>query len=214
MATSANSTAANGVTRGKLILIGVLAVVFALVIYWNYFRDGAARGAAVSLADPPPAKRPVASAPAAGQRPARPSPEAAGRAAPAGTAPPTAPGRGDLQPSARRRPWPQFKLASVLAYDPFAVPSQFPQPSPSPAAGAADDSEQLKAAQERAAAEAARAATVEEINKQGVTLVLLNGKEYVAKIGDKEVRVGDMYKGFRVVDIDLHGVTLEEVGPP
>ena len=208
MATPTDSTAAHGVTRGKLILIGVLGAVFVFVVYWNYFRDGSTTSASAPLADAP-LQQSVASASAAGG----PGPAAGRSVASAQTTAQIVPVRVE-EKAARRRPWPEFELAAVLAYDPFARPSQFPQPPPSLPASAAIDDQELKAAKERAAAQE-RAATLKTIKQKGVELIFSqNGQEYVAKIGEMQVRVGDEIGGFRVVKIDLHGVTLEGVSTP
>jgi hypothetical protein len=205
MATNSPSTAARGVTRGKLILIGVLAVVFVFVVYWNYFRDSSTNVAGVAPARPSSSRRPVVSAKAAQAD----REGAAGRRAPTAEASAQTVLQEVQAPAALpTRSWPDFKLAEVLAYDPFALPAQFPQPPPSLAEGSAMQPDQSDAAKALEAARE-RAATLEEIKRQGVELVLQNGREYVAKIGDKEVRIGDKIGGFRVVDINLHGVTLE-----
>jgi hypothetical protein len=205
-----SASAAHGVTRGKLILIGVLAVVFVAVVYWNYFRDASAGDATLVQAQSPPANRPAASAAKAA---ARPNPAAAARETKSPPPDQAASNPGEVNAASQREPWPQFELAHAIAHDPFALPAQFPQLQPSPAQTAAIQTEELEAEKERAAAQE-RAATLAEIKRQGVKLVFQNGREYVARIGDKEVRVGDRIGGLRVVDISLHGVTLEGESSP
>jgi hypothetical protein len=203
MDAQARASGRSDVTRGKLILIGALAVVLAGVVYWNYFRDAAPPPTAARGAPSPAAAssaRPTAKSSAAEGRHGAESPPAESAARPQHDA-----------PSASGGPaWPEFELAEVIARDPFALPEQFPQPraSMSTAAGENIPSESEQAAQAAAAAQE-RIATLTAIREKGVELVLRSGREYVAKIGDLEVRVGDRIGGFRVVDISLRGVTLE-----
>lgn len=202
MATHGDSTAKHGFTRGNLILVGALAVVFVAVVYWNYFRDGSDVGDSVVVEEPKPDRRTATSengrSTADGRRA---SPQAAAE---------TEPEPSVHERAERREPWPEFRLTSVIAYDPFALPVRFPQPSSLPDVDPTISAEEREAARLLAAAQQ-RAATLAEIRQKGVELVLRNGEEYVAKIGDREVRVGDKIGGFRVIEISLHGVTLEGV---
>src|SRR5262249_12119853 len=104
--------------------------------------------------------------------------------------------------------WKSPPLATVTAYDPFALPPSFPQP-PKAATGAksADGKDLIAAA---AADDAKRAAEAEEqlylqlqqLTEQGVHAVFSVGDHYVAVIGDRVLRVGDEIEGFTVTAID------------
>lgn len=191
------------VTQGKLILIGVLAVVLVGVVYWNYFRDPPRAGST--------AKQP---AKAGEQHAKRSAPAAARQTAPAAGAQPSRPAQGGG--GRPRKPWPKFDLADVIARDPFTLPAAFPQPHSS-LASAAEIGEPLPSPSPASQTEAAtqeRADTLAAMKQQGVQLVLQNGREYVAKIGDRQVRVGDKIGGLRVVDISLRGVVLEGEASP
>jgi hypothetical protein len=185
-----------GATPGKLILVSVLAVTLVAVVYWNYFRDGAPAEGTTHIAAAP--------APEAADRKA--SAERRDRQAQSPSAPQNEAASGGKR---ERSAWPDFELARAAAYDPFAVPGLFPQPRTqfsSSAGGEATDASSETATEE---VMNARAAALEAIRQKGVTLILRNGREYVAKIGELEIRVGDRIGGFRVVDISLRGVTLE-----
>lgn len=189
------------VTRGKLLLIGVLAVVLVTVVYWNYFRDGSRSSAAAKTA----AKKPARSAKSAATASARPNRGRtnAGRDSP-------------RHPAAARPPttWPSIELAEVIAYDPFALPDAFPKPPPSVAGLVRENTTTPRPSEQTDLAAQERAVVISAIRQQGVQLVLRNGQEYVAKIGDRQVRVGDTIGGLRVVDISLRGVVLEGEASP
>jgi hypothetical protein len=195
----AKSAKKQGVTPAKLVLIGVLALILCGVIYRNYFREPVSSGA--------PARAQDDRAASAGEADAE-----KGRSGTKSDA--------ELDELAlhaaqlRKKPWPAYSLAQVVAYDPFALPAAFPQP-PAPAEidsrgirSPADD--KANAAALRAQAEQARADAIAAIRAKGVQVVLKQANEYVAMIDGHEIRVGDEVEGLEVVQIDASGVWLEE----
>jgi hypothetical protein len=62
-----------------------------------------------------------------------------------------------------------------------------------------------------AASEVERKASESELQglkKQGVGVIIKKKEEFVAMVGDQEVRVGDEINGFTVIAIDANGVQL------
>jgi hypothetical protein len=184
------------VTTPKLILIGVLAVVLAGVLYLQFGRTGAAKPAATAASRVRPktaAGKPAASR-ATNNEPAK------------------------LQTVRRKNGnlsrWQPPDLATVVQYDPFALPAAFPQPSSTAASEAIAQSD-AASAEELAKEQAALAETkkqmqseLDALRHQGVVVLVKGRNEFVAVIGDQEIRVGDEINGFRVVSIDSDGVQL------
>src|SRR4029079_7392130 len=93
--------------------------------------------------------------------------------------------------------WKAPAVATIIAYDPFALPSSFPQP-PKVAAGkkSADGKDLIAVA---AADDAKRAADapeqvhlqLQQLMDQGVNGVFSEGNQYVAVVGDRVLHVGD-----------------------
>ena len=186
----------SGATPGKLILIAVLAVVLAAVLYIQFGRSGSA--------DVPAARKPTAARRAQG-----------GRASAAAT-------REQEQPTktlddAPREPdddaaWKPPDLATVIAYDPFAVPASFPQPR-----RANDDVGSFQDG-ETAANQGIDAMVrdleqtrkqLEDMRQLGVKVILEQHGQYVALIGDQMIHVGDEINGFTVTAITPSGVRVE-----
>jgi hypothetical protein len=173
-----------GATPSKLVLIAVLAVVFVGVLVFQFS----------GKEEPPPPREKT------GASESRPRP-AAGRTRVAASP------RGDGDVRRKDRTWPQIALKEVLQHDPFAVPRALrPPEEPKPATPVLktpDKSRQEELERQREQALAA-------IRKQGVQMIFLGEKEQVALIGDRRVRVGDLFDGFRVTKIGPDGVTLSE----
>lgn len=184
-----------GATPGKLTLIGVLAVVLVAVLYIQF-------GGSDSAADAR-ARKP---------RPARPA--GAGRAA-AVNADDKKP-RAETKEDAARRPvddaaWKLPDLTTVIAHDPFALPSRFPQARP-------QDSTLVANAEAKTAKQDADTAarTLEQMNQRleemrqlGVKVILKQKDHYVALVGDQTIHVGDEINGFTVTEITPSGVRVE-----
>jgi hypothetical protein len=109
--------------------------------------------------------------------------------------------------------WQSTDIAKVVQHDPFALPASFPQRIK---AGAEDKLAQETAktvdvkAEEEARAEALKAVKTqfEELQKEGVHVVMQRHDKYVALVGDRTIHVGDVIDGFTVVAIDAEGVRV------
>jgi hypothetical protein len=205
VAEAKTALAKSGLTRGKAILIGVLGVVLVGVLYLQFSSGSdevapapaSRRGPLMRVANP--ASQPSAKAEAA---PAE--------AAQAGTAALEAMA---LMDEAK---WTAPELATVVAYDPFALPAAFPQPAmavgPNSDAIGSGAAELLDA---NALAEALAKIQTElrELQQRGVHVIIKERDEYVAMIGDRTVHVGDEINGFTVTAIGPSGVSVERKGP-
>jgi len=190
-----------GVTPGKLALIGVLAVVLVGVLYLQF---GGSNKKASSSALPPTA---AAESPASSQE----SIAAADAALVSATA--------KRKKTGTLSSWQSPELASVVQYDPFALPASFPQSrqiddETALAQGAAQT---LDASAQQAALQAERTKSQSELKglrQQGVDVILKRESEFVAIVGDQEVHVGDQINGFTVIAIDADGVRVaKDLGP-
>lgn len=174
-----------GATKGKLVLIAVLAVVFVSVIVLQF----------TGTEEPPV---PQENADASDRSDTRPTEN--------GTSVPTSPpDKGDVPKQDRQ--WPKIALEEVLQHDPFALPAALLPPArPSSANTAHEVPDKVRRQELQRQREQALAA----IREQGVQMVFLGKDGQVAIIGDRRVRIGDLFEGFRVTDIGSDGVTLSE----
>jgi hypothetical protein len=202
VAKTATTSQQLGLTRGKAILIGVLAVALlgVIVVQYRRFSGGGA---------------PQVAAPAT---PMRATKARAMRSDAAATKQPTSAPKPDGGTDAAFREFDQMKwksptLAEVIAYDPFALPGAFPQPPRFVGADDADTGEALTAeeqAQQIVDALAELRMQLEELKQRGVHVILGKDGQYVATIGDQRIQVGDDINGFTVTDIDpKSGVHVE-----
>ena len=182
-----------GVTPGRIILIGVLAIVLGAVLY-SRFGPESAQG-------PPP----TASRSAARQR-----------ATKAGSAAAKSAEAAALKKTGAVSVWQSPELAAVVKHDPFALPAAFPQPrQPGDEADLAQNAAQAQSASAQLAAlEAERTkseAELQALRQQGVHVIIENKnnkKQYVAVVGTEKVHVGDKIQGFTVIAIDANGVQV------
>lgn len=196
-----NWTKKAGVTPGKLGLIGLLAAVLCGVLYLQYA---------------PATKK----TPANATLPAAPVEPAADSAKSTATA--------DESQVAAAEPrkktgalsiWQSPDLATVVHYDPFALPASFPQPRDlnDEAAVAQVAAKSEDASAQQAALEAERTKSESELQgmrQQGVHVIIKKKNEFVAMVGDQEVHVGDQINGFTVIAIDADGVRVaKDLGP-
>ncbi len=186
-----------GLTRGKAILIGVLAVVLIGVVYLQYQRYGD-----VSTVAPAANTRP------AGRRPPRASITKLEMTQPEfDTATQTAFLDFD------QAKWQAPELPKVIAYDPFAVPDAFPQPARvvGTALQAGDPSNTAAIlAKQRADELEALQTQLADLQQRGVHVVFRRDSQWVAMIGDRTVHIGDEINGFTVTEIDPRdGVKVE-----
>jgi len=198
----ANSSKKGGLTRGKVILIGVLSVVLLIILYVQFGGRSEAPTAGATRYRPP--------RPAVAVQPATPEvkPVTPAVAKPTPTAPTGKEKDTTTVSIINETHWKAPPVATIVAYDPFALPASFPQP-PKVAAGkkSADGKDLIAAA---AADDAKRAAdAVEQVHlqlqqlmEQGVNGVFSEGNQYVAVVGDRLLHVGDEIDGFTVTAID------------
>lgn len=189
-----------GLTRGKAMLIALLAVVLVGVIYVQIarFSDGdivAASADAPEYRPPGPPRTALPIAQAAADVPA------------ASTHTATA----AVFDQAK---WAPPELAAVTAFDPFALPAMFPQPPTEGAPPLADGAEPGATAarvESAALADAVEALRMEltALQERGVHVIVRDGDRYVALIGDRTVHVGDEINGFTVTAIEPDGVHVE-----
>ena len=196
-----------GLTRGKAGLIGVLAVALVVVMYIQYGPSNSDEFVVVAEEasySPPLPRRPIAAAPAAPtSRPAKPEPAAEASSESTSTS--------QLLVSSQ---WKAPDVATIVEYDPFALPPAFPQPLRM-VNGQALSSEGLVAA-DAATRATALADTVaklqtelDSLRQRGVSVIVKQHDEYVAMIGDRTIHVGDEINGFKVTAIEPDGVRVE-----
>ena len=185
------------VTLGKLALIGVLAIVLCTVVYRNYFAEKSTPATAHTSTKSGQNQRQVTSKQANGKHENQ-----------------TTGANQPEEPLVKSQPWPVYKMASVIAYDPMATPPMFPRPDlekPSSNTSVAISPSEIdkKLAEEVAARKAERQRAITAVQRMEVKAVLQSNDEFVAMINGREVRVGDLLEGLRVVHIDTSGITVE-----
>jgi hypothetical protein len=184
-------------TRGKAALIGVLSIVLVVVAYVQYGRyAGGSDQVPLAAATP---RRTV-------RKPVRP--------------PPAKPAETDVEVEDETQAallafdqtrWKPPELSKVVAYDPFALPPGFPQPSAPGSLGATEDGATAEEKSKQLAdALAELRMQLYELKERGVHVIVGQRNEYVALIGDRKIHVGDEINGFTVTEIDpKHGVRVE-----
>ena len=190
-----------GLTRGKAALVALLAVVLVSLIYIKYGPSSADDASA--LHSELPGRRSAsrtASQPAAGSS-ASEAPTVAD-AGPSSSKPFDQPG------------WKVPELATVIAFDPFALPASFPQPAQlvsgtTAAEGTADPADAASAADQLAEAIEQLRMELEQLQQRGVQVIVRGRDQYVAMIGDRTVHVGDEISGFTVTAIEQDHVRVE-----
>lgn len=185
-----------GVTPGKLALIGVLAVVFAGVLYLQFATTK--KPAPVAALAPTPVTHAATIAAAASRQVAAQTPAS------------------ERKKTLTVGNWHSPQLASVVSYDPFALPAAFPKP-PTPeeaalaqSAAATSSEDAAEDAAEMAAARAQAESDLVQLKQMGVKAIIERDNKLVAIVGDKTVRVGDEIHGFRVIAIKGNDVWVEK----
>ncbi len=183
-----------GLTPGRMALIAVLALVFAVVLYIQL---------GGSSAKPPAAAARSTAASESNDVPSKSSAKHDSSAAATGAARRKTVIRGD---------WQSPSMATVVEYDPFALPASFPQPPAPETTGVLAKNEansRAEALAQRAALAAEREQTQSQLvglRQQGVRVIIKRNDQYVAIVGDQEVHVGDQLNGFTVTAIDADSV--------
>jgi hypothetical protein len=197
-----------GLTPGKTALIGALAVTLVVVLYLQYGPAGS-QGDAANAADMPVAVAPSGSLlPEVPAIPKAESPSAASKA----ELPPTTPAAAETVPtdSTDHAAWQAADLATIVKYDPFALPPTFPRPTP--AAGPLAEGtvvDEAERASQLADTVAQLHSELEELRQRGVHVIIRERDAYVALIGDRKIRVGEKINGFTVTAIEPDGVRVE-----
>ena len=185
-----------GITPAKMILVGVLTVALGGVLYLQFGGSDAATPEST-------AQSPVTAEPGTVQSTQAETSGVSGT--PASNAP---------KKSLALDNWQTPNVASVVQYDPFAVPAAFPQPLQAALDGTLIPSEESivqDASAARAALEAERQHMQSELDglrREGVRVIIKREDEYVAIVGDRELHVGDEFNGFTVIAIDANGVRV------
>lgn len=199
MAKSQTASKQLGLTPGKAILIGVLALALVGVLYIQYGRSGG------ETVFEPVVTTATSVAPAS--RAARTTSMNAA----------TTSADSDTQAALLefdQSKWKSPELSVVVAYDPFALPSGFPQPpkadaDPRLASGEIDAPTTAEEAQELADALEELRTQLEDLKQRGVHVIVSQNDQFVAMIGDRTIHVGDEINGFTVTAIDMDGVRVE-----
>ena len=173
-----------GASRGKLALVGLLAVVLVVVIV--------AQLPSSNSDDLPTA--PVS------RMPER---EAAAESASA----PSSSEKTSLDKPPRK--WPELSMNAIIAFDPLAAPSWYLAATQVERSNENEqDDPTLASAEERASS-----AVLEALQQAGTTIVLTSNGERIATIGEQQFRIGDRIAGYLVSDITDQGVILTKSRP-
>lgn len=90
-----------------------------------------------------------------------------------------------------RAPWPKTEISELLTSDPFAAPDWA-------IAKVEDPVEQ-------------EAGKLNELQKQGVSIVMFGEDGKSATIGEQKVRIGDVLEGYKITDITAQGVVVSKL---
>ena len=172
-----------GVTRGKLALIAVLAVMLITVIIVQLPDSSDTSELAL--------RRPTPSNP---QQSIQEESKLGGSRSSTTVA--------EQQPSPPPM-WPELPLDRIIAFDPFAAPDWL--------TAARKERDQDGHLSEKTQRRARKAEVLELLRKQGTTIVVISSEEKRAVIGEQSVRIGDHLEGFQIIDITKQGVVLSEI---
>lgn len=168
-----------GASRGKLALVGLLAVVLVVVIVAQLPSSNSDNlpTAPVSMMPEGEAAAESASAPSSSEKTSVDQPP---------------------------RKWPELSMNAIVAFDPLAAPSWYLAATQVEQSSENEpDDPTLASAEERASS-----AALEALQQTGTTIVLITNGEKIAAIGEKRIRIGDRIAGYLVSDITDQGVIL------
>ena len=176
-----------GLTPGKTILIGVLAVVLLVVIITQF--GGKKKIVAVETRS----RRAVS--------------ESSESTSSGSTTDESIPSKKS------EKPWPTFDVAAVVASNPFMLPEVLFDDGEA-AKNLTATTELGETAESLAARESAKAREMRRrqvqfmtsLRAKGVDMILRSPRGNVARIGDLSLRVGDVHEGLRVEEIGHNGV--------
>ncbi len=173
-----------GASRGKLALVGLLAVVLVVVIVAQLPSSNSddLPTAPVSRMSEPEAAAESASAPSSSEKTSVDQPP---------------------------RKWPELSMNAIVAFDPLAAPSWYLAATHVEQSNENEqDDPTLASAEERASS-----AVLEALQQAGTTIVLTANGERIATIGEQQFRIGDRIAGYLVSDITDQGVILTKSRP-
>lgn len=169
-----------GATRGKLALVGVLAVVLVVVIVIQL--PGTS-----NIDDVPTA--PISEMPGW-------EGDVNTNAASVPSVTPTPP----VEKPPRK--WPELSMEVIVACDPLAAPPWYLD------AIALDQSKEQSDGKSASAEGVADSPALADLQEAGATIVLIADGERIATIGERQIRIGDRIDGYQVSDITDQGVIL------
>jgi hypothetical protein len=184
-----------GLTPAKAVLIGVLGIVFVAIVLSNFMP-----------ASPPTSANPTAGK-TARRTPLRRIPGDLSHSDPV-----------DNQPVAASRLWPQAQLEVALDHDPFVLPEPLRPPNPEPAAETEPSSSSVE--QEMAAKEEMEkrlelqrqvAQKLKTLHETGIGIALVTPEKRIINVDGKKLQVGDLWEGFRIVEIRHDGSVVVKI---
>ena len=187
-----------GLTPAKAVLIAVLGLIFAVVVLQNFMG-----GETTPSAEAKPRKRRLPITPVVSPAP--------GNAAEAMVL-------SSAQNSVRK--WPEIELAQAIEHDPFALPVPLRPKKKSPeqvlAEQGPDPQIEIEKEQEKRLAELRerrreKLARIKAMQQSGVAIALVTQDERVIKIGNKKFYEGDLWEGFRIVEIRSDGSVVVDM---
>jgi len=180
-------TTKKNVTPAKLVVVAILAVVLVVVVVVQFSGGDTSNTSSE-----------------------RPSEEGAPTSSPAEKANGAGPSPAQQDAVQHPRPvWKKIPREEVVKHDPFALPEALvPEVGAEPSQQGQEADAPATVSQQRDLERRQREA-FDLMQREGVGIVLRRQDEWVAKIGSRSVRIGDVMDGFRVIDIGPQGVVLE-----
>ena len=99
---------------------------------------------------------------------------------------------------AESREWPEYDADKLAQFDPLAAPRWY------------QDAIEVQANQPATVQvkEVVEELELEELQKSGTSIVLIDGKQRIATVGEQRIQVGDKIDGYQVSEITDQGVVL------
>jgi len=178
----------SGLTPGKTIMIGVLAVVLLVVIVTQFG-----------------GKKKVVAVETRSRRTVSESSEATSSGSATSALVP---------PKRSEKPWPTFDVAAVVASNPFMLPEVLFGDGEATVASEGGASEESLAASEAVRVQEMhrrQAQFMTSLRTKGVDMILRSPRGSIARVGDLSLRVGDVHEGLRVEEIGQNGVIFAPI---
>lgn len=178
-----------GASRGKLALVGVLAVVLVVVVVMQLPGTSDVGDVPTASVTEMPGRQGEGDA-------ANPANRNSNPPAPQSTSTP-----GEKPP----RVWPELSMEEILACDPLAAPAWYlaaiqPEQSKEHAKGRTNETPK-------------DSLVLAELQQTGATIVLIADGQRIATIGERQIHIGDRIEGYQVSDITDQGVILTKSRP-